>query len=65
MTKKKANELKQGENIVIGGKKCVISEIEKSDIGKQGARKVRIVAKTPEGEAITLIRPEDYPFEVA
>ena len=64
MAKKKANELKQGDSLVIAGKKCVVSEIEKSDIGKQGAKKVRIVAKTPEGEALTLIRPEDYPFEV-
>jgi len=41
----------------------VIEEIEISDIGKQGTKKVRLVAKTNAGEKITLIRPEDYPFE--
>ena len=62
--KKKAKELKKGDTITVAGKKAVIEELEISDIGKQGARKIRIVAKTVEGEKITLIRPEDYPFEV-
>jgi translation elongation factor P/translation initiation factor 5A len=62
--KKKAKELKKGELISIGGAKAVIEEIEISDIGKQGTKKVRLVVKTPAGEKITIIRPEDYPFEV-
>jgi len=61
--KKKAKDLKKGESITIGGNKAVIEEIEISDIGKQGTKKVRLVAKTNAGEKITLIRPEDYPFE--
>lgn len=62
--KKKAKELKKGELISIGGAKAVIEEIEISDIGKQGTKKVRLVVKTLAGEKITIIRPEDYPFEV-
>ena len=61
--KKKAIELKKGEKIKMAGKTCVIEEVEISEIGKQGTRKVRIVAKTPEGKMISIIRPEDYPVE--
>ena len=60
---KKASELKKGDKIKIAGKTCAIENIEISDIGKQGTRKVRIEAKTVQGEKVILIRPEDYPFQ--
>ena len=61
--KKQAKDLKQRDSIEITGKSCKIQEIEISDIGKHGKRKVRIVALTPENEKIVIIRPEDYPFD--
>ncbi len=60
---KKANELKKGDTIKIAGKTCVIENLEISDIGKQGTRKVRIDAKTAQGEKVIVIRPENYPFQ--
>ena len=63
MVKKKAVEVKKGEHIAIGGEEFEITEVEVSDIGKQGTKKVRIVAKKESGESITIIRPEDYPLE--
>ncbi len=62
--KKPAKSLKKGEVILVAGKKCSIEIFELSDIGKQGTRKCRIEAKTPDGEKIILIRPEDYPIEI-
>lgn len=62
--KKKANELKKGQKIKLGGKSFVIESLELSDIGKQGTKKCRIEAKSDSGEKIIVIRPEDYPFEV-
>ena len=59
-----AKELKKGNKIILSGQQCVIEDIELSDIGKHGKRKVRIVLKTKKGEKIVIIRPEDYPFEV-
>ncbi len=61
--KKKAIDLKKGDAISLAGKKFVVEEIEVSDIGKQGTKKVRIVVKSELGEKIVIIRPEDYPFE--
>ncbi len=61
--KKQAKDLKVGDKIKVAGQTCLIEAIEKSDIGKQGKSKCRIVAKPSEGEKIILIRPEDYPFE--
>ena len=61
--KKKAKELKKAEKIKIAGKTFVIENLEISDIGKQGTKKVRIEAKSDSGEKIVIIRPEDYPFE--
>jgi translation elongation factor P/translation initiation factor 5A len=61
--KKTAVELKKGDNILVANQKCLIEELEISDIGKQGKRKVRILAKNEKEEKIVLIRPEDYPFE--
>ncbi|MEK6842384.1 MAG: hypothetical protein AABX84_01090 [Nanoarchaeota archaeon] len=61
--KKQAKDLKKGDKISIAGKSFIITEFEISDIGKQGKRKVRIVASEGKDEKIVLIRPEDYPFE--
>lgn len=61
--KKQAKELKRGDKINIFGKEAVVEEIEFSDIGKQGKKKARIVAKTDE-QKVVMVRPEDYPFDV-
>lgn len=63
--KKKASEIKKGDKIKIAGKTAVVEEVETSDIGKQGSKKCRLVAKDEKGERMTLIRPEDYPIELA
>ncbi|MBI2632596.1 hypothetical protein HYW75_06330 [Candidatus Pacearchaeota archaeon] len=62
--KKKAKELGKKDKIIIGNEELEIEEIEISDIGKQGTRKVRIVAKKKNGEKIVIIRPEDYPIDL-
>ncbi len=62
--RKKASEIKKGNKIVIGGEEAEVEEIEISDIGKQGTKKVRIVARKKNGEKIVIIRPEDYPLEL-
>jgi translation elongation factor P/translation initiation factor 5A len=62
--KKLAQDLKKGEKIKVSDQSCVIEEIELSDVGKQGKRKCRIVAKTEKGERVIIIRPADYPFIV-
>ncbi len=59
----KAIEIKKGEIITVGGEELEVEEVEISDIGKQGTKKVRIVAKRKDGEKIVIIRPEDYPIE--
>lgn len=61
--KKKAEQLKNGDKLVIAGKNCVVEAVEVSDIGKQGVKKCRIELKTNEGEKIIIVRPADYPFE--
>ena len=61
--KKKAEQLKSGDSLVVSGKKCVVQTIEISDIGKQGVKKCRIELKTPEGEKIIIVRPSDYPLD--
>lgn len=61
--KKPASELKKGERINIASQEYIIEEMEISDLGKHGKRKVRIVAKNSKEEKMVLIRPEDYPFE--
>ena len=62
--KKLASDLKKGDRIRIAEQAGVVEEVEISDIGKQGKKKVRITALTERNERIILIRPEDYPFEV-
>jgi len=64
MGKKKAGELKKGDKIKIAGKEVVVSEIEVSDMGKQGTKKVRIVADA-DSEKVVVIRPVDYPVDAA
>lgn len=61
--KKPAMELKKGDKILVASQEYSIHELEISDMGKQGKRKVRILAKNVKEETIVLIRPEDYPFE--
>ena len=63
MRKKKACEVKKEDIIVIGGEELVVEEVEVSDIGKQGTKKVRIVAKKKSGETVVIIRPDAYPIE--
>ncbi len=61
--KKQSKDLKIGDKILIADQKCIVEEIEISDIGKQGKRKCRIAAKTEKGEKVVIIRPEDYPVD--
>lgn len=61
--KKQAKAFKKGDKIKIAGKDFSVEEIEISEIGKHGKRKVRIVAVASTGEKIVIIRPEDYPFD--
>mgnify|MGYP001563392810 CR=1 FL=1 len=60
---KKSSDLKKGDKILIGTDILVVDSIETSDIGKQGVKKVRIVASKSSGEKIVIIRPADYPFK--
>lgn len=60
-----AKDLKKGDKVKIAGALCAIEKIEFSDIGKQGKRKARIEVKNNKNEKMVLIRPEDYPFELA
>ena len=60
--RKQAKELVKGDKIKIAEQECLIDEIETSDIGKQGKRKVRIVATNSANEKIVVVRPDDYPF---
>ena len=61
--KKLAKDLKLEDKIVIADQKCTVKEVEVSEIGKHGKRKVRIEAITEQGQRIVIIRPEDYPFD--
>ncbi|MEK6889302.1 MAG: hypothetical protein AABW80_04315 [Nanoarchaeota archaeon] len=61
--KKKAQDIKVGDIVIIGGEKMKVAGVEISDIGKQGTKKVRIETKKGNGEKIAIIRPADYPIE--
>ncbi|HLC53129.1 MAG TPA: hypothetical protein VJK03_01170 [Candidatus Nanoarchaeia archaeon] len=61
--KKKAIEIKKGDIVVMGGEELEVEEVEISDIGKQGTKKVRLVAKKKSGEKIVIIRPDEYPID--
>ncbi len=58
-----AKDVSKGMILVLGGEKVTVQEVEHSDIAKQGAKKTRIVAKKVNGEAVTIIRPAEYPLE--
>ena len=62
--KKKALEMGVGDTILLGGTEFVVEELEQSEIGKQGTKKIRIVAKKSDGSKITIIRPADYLIDV-
>jgi len=61
--KKKAEELKKGDKIIIGPEILSIDTIELSDVGKQGVKKCRIIALKQNGEKVILVRPSNYPFD--
>lgn len=61
--KKLARELKKEDKIIIADQSCIVNEVEISEIGKHGKRKVRIEAITEKGQRVIIIRPEDYPFD--
>ena len=63
MAKKLAKDLKKGDKLNVFGKAGIVEEIELSEIGKHGKRKVRIVLNVAEEKSV-LVRPEDYPFEI-
>ena len=62
--KKKASELKKGDKLNILGKVWEVTDIETSDIGKQGSKKCRLELRS-EDNTMAIIRPADYPFEIA
>jgi len=61
----KANELKKGDKIIVAGRKFTVENIELSDIGKQGTKKCRLELIDEKREKLVVIRPEDYPFDLA
>ena len=63
--KKPAKELIKGEKIILADQECTVEDLEISDIGKHGKRKVRIEALTQAQEKIVIIRPEDFVFETS
>lgn len=62
--KKQAKDVKKGDVLKIAGEIVAVESIEVSDLGKQGTKKCRIVAKKPNGDSTVIIRPTDYPLEV-
>jgi len=63
MAKKKASGIKAGDTIKLAGKSCKVENVELSEMSKQGTKKVRIAAKTSDGEKIVIVRPADYPID--
>lgn len=61
--KKQAKDLQKGEKIKLADRVFSISEVELSDIGKHGKRKVRLVLQQDSEEKMVIVRPEDYPIE--
>ena len=61
--KKQAKDLKKHEKVILAEKTFEILEIEISDIGKHGKRKVRMILESNSAEKLVIIRPEDYIFE--
>lgn len=56
MSEVKVETLKKGDEIKIDTEFCEITQFEKSNLGKQGKVKCRIVVKSPKGEQKILIR---------
>ena len=64
MERKKANEIKPGDKIVIEEQVCIVKKVEVSKIAKHGKSKVRIEAENSKGEVKVVIRPSDFEVEV-
>lgn len=62
---KKASAIAKGDKIILAGEKLTVQSVETSDIGKQGTKKIRIEAKKTNGEGVAIIRPADYPMQMA
>lgn len=60
----KAKEVKKNNMIKVAGKSFTVINVEISDIGKQGTKKVRLECRDDAGEKLVLIRPEEFPIEV-
>lgn len=63
--KKKASEVRVGDVLMVGGERLKVLTSELSETSKQGAKKCRLEAQRASGEKVVLIRPADYPLEVA
>ena len=63
--KKKAEVIKVGDVIIIGGEKLKVVSIELSDASKQGTKKCRLETTKANNDKVVIIRPADYPFECA
>ncbi len=63
--KKKASEIRVGDSLIVGGEHLKVLTCELSETSKQGAKKCRLEAQRTSGEKVVLIRPADYPLEVA
>jgi translation elongation factor P/translation initiation factor 5A len=60
-----AKNVAKGTILILGGERITVTEVEHSDIAKQGTKKTRIVGKKASGETVTIIRPAEYPLESA
>ena len=60
--KQLAKDIKKGDKILLAGNEGIVEEVEISDLGKQGTKKVRLIVSTKDGK-ITVIRPDNYPIE--
>lgn len=64
MPRKKASELKKGDQVMLDGSLSKIISIEVSDLGKHGTKKCRIVAQdASSGEMKVVIKPADILLE--
>lgn len=63
--KKPAELVKVRDRIKLAGEVLHVLTVEVSDIGKQGQKKCRIEASRPNGEKTVIVRPSDYPIELA
>lgn len=61
--KKLAKDIKSGDKINLSGDVYIVKEVEISDIGKQGTKKVRFVLEDSNGKNEVIVRPDNYPIE--